>query len=152
MTCRQEVIVGATHDVHTSTPGRLVFNTLGILREDLLELAALHFWMITQIQVKKISNHRHITFSQFLQKRLGAKIPPELLPRRLRILGHVAILWLNPKTVEHKSLIGQTVLEYDSKIQSVLRRTSAISGPYRQPAVELIALQFLVLIDNLRLS
>ncbi len=38
MTCRQEVIVGATHDVHTSTPGRLVFNTLGILREDLSEV------------------------------------------------------------------------------------------------------------------
>lgn len=95
--------------------------------------------MIIQIRVKKISNHRHITFSQFLQKRLGAKIPSELLPRRLRILGHVAILWLNPKIVEQKSLIGQTVLEYDSKIQSVLRRTAAISGPYRQPAVELIA-------------
>jgi len=89
--------------------------------------------------VKKIANHRHITFSQFLQKRLKTKISPDLLPRRLRILGHVATLWLNPKIVEHKNLIGNTVLEYDSKIQSVLRRTAAISGPYRQPAVELIA-------------
>lgn len=89
--------------------------------------------------MKKIANHRHITFSQFLQKRLGAKIPPDLLPRRLRILGHVAILWLHPKVVENKNLIGNTVLEYDSKIRSVLRRTAAISGPYRQPAVELIA-------------
>ena len=89
--------------------------------------------------MKKIANHRHIRFSQFLQKRLGAKIPPDLLPRRLRILGHVAILWLNPKIVEYRNLIGNTVLEYDSKIRSVLRRTAAISGPYRQPAVELIA-------------
>jgi tRNA wybutosine-synthesizing protein 2 len=89
--------------------------------------------------VKKIPKPHKATFHDFLQNRLGTKISPELLPHRLRILGHVAILWLNPQIIEYKNLIGQTVLEYDIRIKSVLRRTDAISGPYRQPAVELIA-------------
>ncbi|MFX1510705.1 MAG: hypothetical protein ACFFBR_10425 [Promethearchaeota archaeon] len=37
MTCRQDVTVGATHDVHTSTPGRKTLIMPDILREDLLE-------------------------------------------------------------------------------------------------------------------
>ncbi|MFX0169148.1 MAG: hypothetical protein ACFE89_07305 [Candidatus Hodarchaeota archaeon] len=37
MTSRQEVIVGATHDVHTSALGRVMFTSLDILREDLSE-------------------------------------------------------------------------------------------------------------------
>ncbi|MFX1510706.1 MAG: class I SAM-dependent methyltransferase family protein [Promethearchaeota archaeon] len=70
---------------------------------------------------------------------MGDQVSPELLPRRLRILGHVGILWLHPQLEAFKELIGQTTLEYDTKIKSVLRRTDAITGPYRQPAVELIA-------------
>ena len=80
-----------------------------------------------------------MTYHQFLQTRLGERIPAELLPRRIRVLGHVAILWLDSQIVRHKHLIGQATLEYDGKIKSVLRRTDAIAGPYRQPAVELIA-------------
>ncbi len=89
--------------------------------------------------MKKISKVHRTTFSEFIQTRLGDQIPPELLPRRLRLLGHVAILWLHPQIVPYKELIGQTVMEYSPKIRSVLRRTAAISGPYRQPALELIA-------------
>ncbi len=37
MTGRQEVTVGATHDVHTSTPGRKPLIMPDILREDLSE-------------------------------------------------------------------------------------------------------------------
>jgi tRNA wybutosine-synthesizing protein 2 len=88
--------------------------------------------------VTKISRRRP-TFHQFLTTQLGAQIPSELLPRRLRLLGHVAILWLHPQTVQYKELIGQMVLHYSPKIRSVLRRTAAISGPFRQPAIELIA-------------
>jgi tRNA wybutosine-synthesizing protein 2 len=90
-------------------------------------------------QVNKISSSHRKRYYQFLQTRLKDQIPPELLPRRIRILGHVAILWLNPQIVKHKTLIGKTTLEYSSKIRSVIRRTDAIAGPYRQPAVELIA-------------
>jgi tRNA wybutosine-synthesizing protein 2 len=89
--------------------------------------------------VNKISNADHKTYYQFLQTRLKDQIPPELLPRRIRILGHVAILWLNPQIVKFKKLIGETTLEYNDKIRSVIRRTDAIAGPYRQPAMELIA-------------
>jgi tRNA wybutosine-synthesizing protein 2 len=39
----------------------------------------------------------------------------------------------------HKESIGLKVLEYDSRILSVLRRVDAISGPFRKPALELIA-------------
>jgi tRNA wybutosine-synthesizing protein 2 len=86
-----------------------------------------------------IPRRRRKTFFQFLQVELGDQIAPDLLPRRLRILGHVGILWLHPQLEVFKELIGQTTLEYDKKIKSVLRRTDAITGPYRQPAVELIA-------------
>lgn len=89
--------------------------------------------------MKKIPRTRRSTFFQFLKANLENQLPAEYLPRRLRMLGHVAILWLHPEIVEYKELIGQVVLEYQPKIRSVLRRTAAISGPYRQPAVELIA-------------
>ncbi|MFW9985329.1 MAG: class I SAM-dependent methyltransferase family protein [Candidatus Odinarchaeota archaeon] len=86
----------------------------------------------------KISRRRS-TFHEYLTTELGTQIPSELLPRRLRLLGHVAVLWLHPQVEQFKELIGQTVLRYSPKIRSVLRRTAAISGPFRQPAVELIA-------------
>lgn len=89
--------------------------------------------------MKKIPKAHRTTFSKFIQTRLGDQIPSELLPRRLRLLGHVAILWLHPTVVPYKELIGQTVMEYNPKIRSVVRRVAAISGPYRQPALELIA-------------
>jgi tRNA wybutosine-synthesizing protein 2 len=91
------------------------------------------------IRVKTITNRSRLSFHQFLQKELGDQINPELLPRRLRRLGHVAVLWLHPSVAEYKRQVGKAVLKYDSRIRSVLRRTAAISGPYRQPAVELIA-------------
>lgn len=86
----------------------------------------------------KISRRRS-PFHEFLTVELGAQIPSELLPRRLRLLGHVAVLWLHPQVEQFKELIGLTVLRYSPKIRSVLRRTAAIAGPFRQPAVELIA-------------
>jgi len=89
--------------------------------------------------VKTIINRRRLPFNQFLRKELKGQINPELLPRRLRRLGHVAILWIHPDIVQFSKQIGEVVLQYDSRIQSVLRRVAAISGPYRQPAVELIA-------------
>ncbi len=89
--------------------------------------------------MKKISHRQQVSFAEFLQNELGTQIPPKLLPRRLRVIGHVAILWLNPHIVHYKNLVGQAVLKYNTKIRSVLRRTAAIRGPYRQPAVELIA-------------
>jgi len=89
--------------------------------------------------VKTIINRRRLPFNQFLRDELKDQINPQLLPRRLRRLGHVAVLWLHPDIVPFQNQIGEAVLQYDSRIQSVLRRTAAISGPYRQPAVELIA-------------
>lgn len=89
--------------------------------------------------MKEIPHHHRTTYYQFLKTRLGAQIHPKLLPRRLRILGHVALLWLDPQIEQHKKLIGETTLRYSPEIRSVLRRTAAISGPFRQPAVELIA-------------
>ena len=89
--------------------------------------------------MKKIPRVHRKTFHQFLQTELGDQISSELLPRRIRILGHVAILWLNQQVVDAKELIGETTLRYSPKIRSVLRRTEAISGTYRKPAVELIA-------------
>ncbi len=89
--------------------------------------------------MKKIPRRRRQTFYQFLETELDELIPSELLPRRIRILGHVAILWLDPRIEKYKEVIGQITLQYSKKIRSVLRRTAAIAGPYRQPAVELIA-------------
>jgi tRNA wybutosine-synthesizing protein 2 len=80
-----------------------------------------------------------MSFYRFLCGRLGDSVACDALPRRLRILGHVAVLWLESEAVPAKAMIGQAVLQFNPKIRSVLRRTAAISGPYRQPAVELIA-------------
>lgn len=85
------------------------------------------------------SHSKRDTFYQFLCRQLEDQISLHLLPRRLRVLGHVAILWLNPQALPVKELIGRAVLKFDSKIRSVLIRTAAISGPFRQPAMELIA-------------
>ena len=79
------------------------------------------------------------TFNDFLRQRLHNEVPDDLIPRRLRLLGHVAILWLRTEAIPYKDLIGEAVLEFDSKIRSVLRRTGAISGSFRQPSVEIIA-------------
>jgi tRNA wybutosine-synthesizing protein 2 len=89
--------------------------------------------------LKRLRYGRRRNFHQFLLEQLGDKIPEPLLPRRLRIYGHVAVLWLKPEAVSHKESIGLKVLEYDLRIRSVLRRTDAISGPFRRPALELIA-------------
>ena len=89
--------------------------------------------------MKTITNRRRLPFHKFLQKELKEKLDPDFLPRRLRRLGRVAILWLHPSVVQFQNQIGEAVLQYDSRIHSVLRRTAAISGPYRRPAVELIA-------------
>lgn len=79
------------------------------------------------------------SFYQFLCQKLGDSVAHDSLPRRLRILGHVAVLWLEPEAIPAKARIGHAVLDFDSKVRSVLRRTAPISGPFRQPAVELIA-------------
>lgn len=79
------------------------------------------------------------SFYEFLCQKLGDSVAHDSLPRRIRILGHVAVLWLEPEAIPAKTRIGQAVLEFDSEIHSVLRRTAPISGPFRQPAVELIA-------------
>ncbi|MFX0169149.1 MAG: class I SAM-dependent methyltransferase family protein [Candidatus Hodarchaeota archaeon] len=97
------------------------------------------FSSIGSVQVTTITNPKRLPFHQFLQEELQKQIDPRLLPRRLRRLGTVAILWLHPSIVSFQSQIGQAVLKYDSRIQSVLKRTDAISGPYRRPALELIA-------------
>lgn len=79
------------------------------------------------------------SFYRFLCQKLGDSVSHDSLPRRLRILGHVSVLWLEPEATPAKERIGQAVLEFDPKIRSVLRRTAPISGPFRQPAMELIA-------------
>ncbi len=97
---------------------------------------------MTSSRVSYVNSHQsrpRRSFFKFLQQRLGDKIPDTLLPRRLRLYGHVAVLWLDPKILSQSEVVGKTVLEYDSRIHSVLRRTNPISGPFRQPALEVIA-------------
>jgi tRNA wybutosine-synthesizing protein 2 len=79
------------------------------------------------------------SFYPYLKDQLKKEVPLDVLPHRLRVLGHVAIIWLTTEALPYKNLIGQTVLEYHPRIRSVIRRTAAISGPFRQPSVELIA-------------
>ncbi len=79
------------------------------------------------------------SFFQYLQEELINQVPLDALPHRLRVLGHVAIIWLTSKALPYKNLIGEAILEYHPRIRSVIRRTAAISGPFRQPSVELIA-------------
>ncbi len=79
-------------------------------------------------------------FREFLRESLCDSIPNQSdLPTGFHLVGHVALLQLKSSLIDHANLIGEAVLEYDSRIKSVAVRAGPTSGIVRSPNYVLVA-------------
>ena len=70
------------------------------------------------------------------------RLPPHLLasfPRSIDIVGEVAIVEIPPELEEHKRIVGEAVLQAHKHVQTVLAKSSAVSGIKRLREYEVIA-------------
>jgi tRNA (guanine37-N1)-methyltransferase len=73
---------------------------------------------------------------------LEGKLPPDLLAslsHAMDLIGDIAIIEIPVELEQHKSLIGQAVLEANKNVQTVLAKAGAISGTYRLREFDVIA-------------
>lgn len=73
---------------------------------------------------------------------LEGKLPPHLLarlPHAMDLIGDIAIIEIPVELEQHKSLIGQAVLEADKNVRTVLAKAGAVSGTYRLRRFNVIA-------------
>jgi tRNA wybutosine-synthesizing protein 2 len=79
-------------------------------------------------------------FKEFLRERFSDSIPSQAdLPSGFHLIGHVALLQLKSSLIDIASLIGEAVLEYDSRIKSVATRAGPTSGIIRSPNYTFVA-------------
>ncbi|MGY5876807.1 MAG: class I SAM-dependent methyltransferase family protein [Candidatus Thorarchaeota archaeon] len=79
-------------------------------------------------------------FREFLRESLYDSIPDQSdLPTGFHLVGHVALLQLKSSQIDYANLIGETVLEFDSRIKSVAVRAGPTSGIVRSPNYVLVA-------------
>ncbi|MCW4020450.1 MAG: class I SAM-dependent methyltransferase family protein [Candidatus Bathyarchaeota archaeon] len=72
----------------------------------------------------------------------GDRLPPHLLasfPRSMDLVGDIAVVEVPPELEEHKSLIGEAVLEAHKNVRTVLAKSSAVGGIRRLREYEVIA-------------
>jgi tRNA (guanine37-N1)-methyltransferase len=92
-----------------------------------------------------------ITRSVFRQERrtkhspiemLEQKLPTHLLaslPRAIDLVGDIAIIEVPPELEEHKTKIGEAILNSNRNVKTVLAKASAIAGTYRLREFNVIA-------------
>lgn len=79
-------------------------------------------------------------YQEFLKTKLHGVIADKTrLPAGFHLIGHVAMLNLDPSCASFADKIGQVTLEYDKKIKSVAIRTGPTKGQTRRPNYTLIA-------------
>lgn len=78
---------------------------------------------------------RRSSLRDFLKLRF-ADVDPRLLPKKAKIIGHVALVRFQDKGIDPKEL-GKAITEFYPKVKTVLR-LQGIVGILRQPVVELI--------------
>ena len=79
-------------------------------------------------------------YRNFLKSRLCDDIPDNYqLPSGFHLVGHVALVHLDFRSMKYAQKIGDTTLEYDSRIKSVVVRTGPTEGRTRQPSYSLVA-------------
>ncbi|MHA1952208.1 MAG: class I SAM-dependent methyltransferase [Candidatus Thorarchaeota archaeon] len=78
-------------------------------------------------------------YREFLKSQLSDDIPAELLPSGFHLVGHVALVHLNSKSMIYAQKIGNLTLEYDRRVRSVAMRTGPTKGMTRLPAYSLIS-------------
>jgi tRNA (guanine37-N1)-methyltransferase len=98
----------------------------------------------SEIGFFEVSEHNFI--QRHLQKNLmdvlEETFPPHLLasvPRSYDIVGHIAILELQPELSEFKRVIGNAVIQLHRNVKTVLAKISPISGEFRLRKFELVA-------------
>jgi tRNA wybutosine-synthesizing protein 2 len=79
-------------------------------------------------------------YREYLESKLGDSLPSDVkAPRKLHIVGHVALVHLNSALQKYGSIIGEATLSFDSRIKSVAIRTGPTSGETRQPFYKVVA-------------
>jgi len=79
-------------------------------------------------------------YRNFLKSRLSEDIPDNLpLPSGFHLVGHVALVHLDIRLMKYARKIGDTTLEYDSRVKSVVAKTGPTKGRTRQPSYSLVA-------------
>ncbi|MFX1415925.1 MAG: class I SAM-dependent methyltransferase family protein [Promethearchaeota archaeon] len=79
-------------------------------------------------------------YREFLRSRLEGQIPSDVpLPGGFHLVGHVALLHADSRTHPYLELLGETTLQYDSRITSVAVRLGATSGVMRIPDYAIVA-------------
>ncbi|MDH4213763.1 MAG: class I SAM-dependent methyltransferase family protein [Candidatus Thorarchaeota archaeon] len=79
-------------------------------------------------------------YREFLRARLKDSIPQNLaLPSGFHVVGHVALLHLNPELMEYVTTIGKATLDYDHRLKSVAVKTGPTKGIERRPFYEVVA-------------
>jgi tRNA (guanine37-N1)-methyltransferase len=73
---------------------------------------------------------------------LDGKLPPHLLaslPHSADFVGDIAIIEIPPELEAYKTIIGNTILEANRNLRTVLAKASAVSGAYRLREFRVIA-------------
>ncbi|MFX1602853.1 MAG: class I SAM-dependent methyltransferase family protein [Promethearchaeota archaeon] len=79
-------------------------------------------------------------YREFLRSRLKGQIPSDIpLPGGFNLVGHVALLHADSRMHPYLELVGETTLQYDSRIASVAVRVGATSGVMRVPNYTVVA-------------
>ena len=79
-------------------------------------------------------------YRNFLKSRLCDDIPDNYqLPSGFHLVGHVALVHLDFRSMKYAQKIGDTTLKYDPRIKSVVVRTGPTEGRTRQPSYSLVA-------------
>ncbi|HVP26806.1 MAG TPA: class I SAM-dependent methyltransferase family protein [Candidatus Bathyarchaeia archaeon] len=77
-----------------------------------------------------------------LTEMLDNKLPPHLLaslPHSVDFVGDIAIIEIPPELDPYKNLVGQTVLQMNQNLRTVLAKAGAVSGTYRLREFNVIA-------------
>ncbi len=79
-------------------------------------------------------------YREYLRDRLGDDIPHDIpIPRKIHVVGHVALLHLDSKLMSYATEIGVATLEFDKRIESVAVKAGPTKGVVRKPSYSLIA-------------
>jgi len=79
-------------------------------------------------------------YREFLKSELGNDIPVDLpLPSGFHLVGHVALVHLNSRSMKYAKKIGDKTLKFDKRVKSVAVRTGPTMGKTRLPSYSLVS-------------
>jgi len=81
----------------------------------------------------------HLTVSQALRELLPSSIPDEHVPSSFETIGHIARLVLRPEHLPYRFEIGRVFLAKNSRLRTVVNKTSSIATQFRTFPLEVIA-------------